>query len=67
MPDDIDDDPWTVSDEQKLRFAGIFLLEYMINHPRIFQLWLEDKDEMSSNASWSAMPASSISSTSSPA
>ena len=44
MPDDIDDDPWTVSDEQTLRFAGIFLLEYMINHPRIFQLWLEDKD-----------------------
>jgi hypothetical protein len=44
MPDDIDDDPWTVSDEQKLRFAGIFLLEYMINHPRIFQLWLEDQD-----------------------
>lgn len=44
MPDDIDDDPWTVSDEQKLRFAGIFLLEYMINHPRIFQLWLEDED-----------------------
>lgn len=44
MPEDIDDDPWTVSDEQKLRFAGIFLLEYMINHPRIFQLWLEDED-----------------------
>jgi hypothetical protein len=44
MPDNIDDDPWTVSDEQKLRFAGIFLLEYMINHPRIFQLWLEDED-----------------------
>jgi hypothetical protein len=44
MPEDIEDDPWTVSDEQKLRFAGIFLLEYMINHPRIFQLWLEDED-----------------------
>ena len=44
MPEDIDDDPWTVSNEQKLRFAGIFLLEYMINHPRIFQLWLEDED-----------------------
>jgi hypothetical protein len=44
MPDDIDDHPWTASDEQKLRFAGIFLLEYMINHPRIFQLWLEDAD-----------------------
>ncbi len=44
MPEDNDDDPWTASDEQKLRFAGIFLLEYMINHPRIFQLWLEDED-----------------------
>lgn len=44
MPDDIEDVPWTVSDEQKLRFAGIFLLEFMINHPRIFQLWLEDED-----------------------
>ena len=44
MPEDINDDPWTVSEEQKLRFAGIFLLEYMINHPRIFQLWLEDED-----------------------
>jgi hypothetical protein len=44
MPAEIDDDPWTVSDEQKLRFAGIFLLEFMINHPRIFQLWLEDAD-----------------------
>lgn len=44
MSADFDNDPWTVSDEQKLRFAGIFLLEYMINHPRIFQLWLEDED-----------------------
>jgi hypothetical protein len=44
MPADTEDVPWTVSDEQKLRFAGIFLLEYMINHPRIFQLWLEDED-----------------------
>src|SRR6187431_2995877 len=44
MHDDIEEVPWTVSDEQKLRFAGIFLLEYMINHPRIFQLWLEDED-----------------------
>jgi hypothetical protein len=44
MKEEIDDDLWAVSDEQKLRFAGIFLLEYMINHPRIFQLWLEDQD-----------------------
>jgi hypothetical protein len=41
---DEEDIPWTVSEEQKLRFAGIFLLEFMINHPRIFQLWLEDED-----------------------
>ena len=44
MPNDNDDIPWSVSAEQKLRFAGIFLLEFMINRPRIFQLWLEDED-----------------------
>lgn len=38
------DEPWTTSDEQKLRFAGIFLLEFMINRPQIFQLWLERED-----------------------
>ncbi len=45
MPDDdIDDDPWTTSDEQKLRFAGIFLLEFVINKPKVFQVWLERND-----------------------
>jgi len=44
MADDIDDDPWTTSEEQKLRFAGIFLLEFMINKPQIFRLWLDDED-----------------------
>jgi len=44
MTEDLNDAPWTVSEEQKMRFAGIFLLEYMINHPHIFQLWLEDRD-----------------------
>lgn len=39
-----DDDPWVVSDEQKLRFAGLYLLEYMINRPEIFALWLENND-----------------------
>ena len=45
MPDeDADDDPWTTSDEQKLRFAGIFLLEFVINKPKVFQVWLERND-----------------------
>lgn len=44
MTEERADKLWTVSEEQKIRFAGIFLLEYMINHPRIFQIWLEDKD-----------------------
>lgn len=39
-----DDDPWVISDEQKLRFAGLYLLEYMINQPQIFALWLERDD-----------------------
>lgn len=38
------DEPWTISPEQKMRFAGLFLLEYMINHPRVFALWLEKND-----------------------
>lgn len=44
MSEDIDDDPWTTSEEQKLRFAGIFLLEFMINKPQVFRLWLDDQD-----------------------
>jgi hypothetical protein len=39
-----DDDPWMISDEQKLRFAGLYLLEHMINHPQVFALWLERDD-----------------------
>lgn len=39
-----DDDPWVSSDEQKLRFAGLYLLEYMINRPQVFQVWLESED-----------------------
>lgn len=38
------DEPWTVSEEQKLRFAGLFLLEFMINKPKVFQVWLERDD-----------------------
>jgi hypothetical protein len=44
MPEQTDDDPWVISDEQKLRFAGLYLLEYMINQPQIFALWLERDD-----------------------
>ena len=46
MPEDVPhaDEPWTASDEQKLRFAGIFLLEFMVNHPQVFQVWLERDD-----------------------
>ena len=43
MPEEIDE-PWATTDEQKLRFAGLFLLEFMINHPRVFQVWLERND-----------------------
>ena len=45
MPaDDYVDEPWTATDEQRLRFAGIFLLEFMVNHPQVFQVWLERDD-----------------------
>lgn len=36
---------YTVSDLQKQQFAGIYLLEYMINAPKVFQLLLEDGEE----------------------
>jgi hypothetical protein len=39
-----DDDPWVITEDQKLRFAGLYLLEYMINRPQIFALWLERDD-----------------------
>lgn len=39
-----DDDPWMISKDQKLRFAGLYLLEYMINRPQVFALWLEKDD-----------------------
>ena len=39
-----DDDPWTIDDAQKLRFAGLYLLEYMINRPQVFAVWLERGD-----------------------
>jgi len=38
------DEPWAASEEQRLRFAGLFLLEFMINRPRVFQVWLERDD-----------------------
>ncbi len=36
---------YTVSEQQKQQFAGIYLLEYMINAPKVFQLMLEDGEE----------------------
>lgn len=39
-----DDDPWVISEDRKLRFAGLYLLEYMINRPQVFALWLERDD-----------------------
>jgi len=39
-----EDDLWTVSEEQKLRFAGLYLLEHMVNHPQVFEVWLERND-----------------------
>ncbi|MBG7607966.1 MAG: hypothetical protein IZT59_08080 [Verrucomicrobia bacterium] len=41
---EIEDEPWEISDEQKLRFAGLYLLEYMINRPQVFAVWLEKND-----------------------
>ncbi|QQL45674.1 hypothetical protein [Sulfuriroseicoccus oceanibius] len=38
------DDPWTISDEQKMRFAALFLLEYVINKPMLFKVWLDRDD-----------------------
>lgn len=40
----MDDEPWVATEEQKMRFAGLFLLEFMINRPQIFQVWLEKND-----------------------
>ncbi|MBC2607196.1 hypothetical protein [Pelagicoccus albus] len=36
---------YSVSESQKQQFAGIYLLEYMINAPKVFQLMLEDGEE----------------------
>lgn len=39
-----DDEPWVATEEQKMRFAGLFLLEFMINRPQVFKVWLEKDD-----------------------
>ncbi|MDQ8204205.1 hypothetical protein [Pelagicoccus sp. SDUM812003] len=36
---------YTVSETQKQQFAAIYLLEYMINAPKVFQLMLEREEE----------------------
>ncbi|MCF6311971.1 MAG: hypothetical protein L3J39_05930 [Verrucomicrobiales bacterium] len=38
------DAPWTINEEQKMRFAALFLLEYIINKPMLFSIWLERDD-----------------------
>lgn len=38
------DDPWTIDETQKMRFAALFLLEYIINRPKLFKVWLERDD-----------------------
>lgn len=38
------DDPWTIDESQKMRYAALFLLEYVINKPRLFKVWLERDD-----------------------
>lgn len=37
--------PHTLDDTQKMQFAGIYLLEYMINHPRRFAVLLQNEEE----------------------
>ena len=37
--------PYTLDDTQKMQFAGIYLLEYMINHPKRFEVLLRDEEE----------------------
>jgi hypothetical protein len=36
---------YTLNDTQKMQFAGIYLLEYMINHPKRFAVLLLDEEE----------------------
>jgi hypothetical protein len=36
---------YTVSDEQKSVFAGVYLLEYMINRPQTFNVYLDRDDQ----------------------
>ena len=36
--------PYTLTDEQRKRFAGVYVLEYMINRPSSFELMLRDND-----------------------
>ena len=36
---------YSVTEEQKKRFAGIYLLEYIINTPHAFSVFLDDNDQ----------------------
>jgi len=47
---------YTVSEEQKKRFAGIYLLEYMINTPHAIPIFLDDNDrDLESILEWLMM------------
>lgn len=37
--------PYTLDADQKMQFAGIYLLEYMINHPKRFSVLLQAEEE----------------------
>lgn len=38
-------EPYTLDETQKMQFAGIYLLEYMINHPKRFALLLQGEEQ----------------------
>jgi len=37
--------PYSITNEQKKRFAGLYLLEYMINGPHTISIFLDDNDK----------------------
>ncbi|MFQ3225286.1 MAG: hypothetical protein ACI8Z5_001543 [Lentimonas sp.] len=46
-------EPYTVAASQKMQFAGIYLLEYMINHPKRFSVLLQaDEEDLESILEW---------------
>ena len=35
---------YSLTEENRKEFAGIFVLEYMVNRPKAFDVYLEDND-----------------------